>query len=67
MEISRRAEEIQRKLNGMGNYIEDLGSKLETLFRHIGNASNRISDVRTSFDNLKGYYTSVCRLEEVMK
>lgn len=62
-EISKRADEIQRKLNGMGNYIEDLGSKLETLFRHIGNASNRISDVRTSFDNLRSYYTSVCRME----
>lgn len=63
LEISKRADEIQRKLNGMGNYIEDLGSKLETLFRHIGNASNRISDVRTSFDNLRSYYTSVCRME----
>lgn len=63
LEISKRADEIQRKLSGMGNYIEDLESKLETLFRHIGNASNRISDVRTSFDNLRSYYTSVCRLE----
>ena len=63
LEISKRAEEIQRKLNGMGNYIDELGARLETLFRHINNASNNLPKVRQSFEELKGYYSTVCRLE----
>jgi len=65
LEISKRAEEIQRKLGEMGSYIDELGRNLDTLFGHVGRASNKISDVRSSFENLKGYYSSVCRLEEV--
>ena len=64
-EISRRAEEIQRKLGKMGHYIENLENDLETLFRHVGNASKKASDVRTSFSDLKSYYSSICRFEEV--
>ncbi|WP_290726583.1 DNA recombination protein RmuC [Archaeoglobus sp.] len=64
-EISRRAEEIQRKLGKMGQYIENLENDLETLFRHVGNASKKASDVRTSFSDLKSYFSSVCRFEEV--
>ena len=64
-EISRRAEEIQRKLGKMGHYIENLENDLETLFRHVGNASKKASDVRTSFSDLKSYYSAICRFEEV--
>ena len=64
-EISRRTEEIQRKLSEMGHYIENLEENLEILFRHVGNASKKASDVRTSFSNLKSFYSSVSRFEEV--
>jgi len=62
-EISERAEEIQRKMNTFGNYLEDLGGKLDTLFRHINNASSNVPKVQQSFGSLKAYYSSVCRLE----
>lgn len=64
-EISRRAEEIQRKLGKMGHFIENLESDLETLFRHVGNASKKASDVKTSFSDLKSFYSVICRFEEV--
>ncbi len=64
-EISRRADEIQRKLGKMGEHIDNLEENLETLFRHVGNASKKASDVRTSFGNLKSFYSSVCSFEEV--
>lgn len=64
-EISRRAEEIQRKLGEMERYIENLENDLETLYKHIGNASKKASDVKTSFNNLKSYYSAICRFEEV--
>ncbi|WP_456371204.1 DNA recombination protein RmuC [Geoglobus sp.] len=64
-EISKRTEEIQRKLSEMGHYIENLEENLEILFRHVGNASKKASDVRTSFSNLKSFYSSVCTFEEV--
>ncbi|RLI81451.1 DNA recombination protein RmuC [Archaeoglobales archaeon] len=62
-EISEKAEEIQRKMNTFGNYLEDLGGKLDTLFRHINNASSNVPKVQQSFGSLKAYYSSVCRLE----
>lgn len=65
VEISKRAEEIQRKLGEMGSYIDELGRNLETLFGHVSRASNKISDVRSSFGNLRSFYLSVCRFEEV--
>lgn len=65
LEISKRAEEIQRKMGEMGGYIDELGRNLETLFGHVNRASNKISDVRSSFDNLRSFYSSVCRFEEV--
>ncbi|KUK07728.1 MAG: Uncharacterized protein XD48_0063 [Archaeoglobus fulgidus] len=64
-EISRRADEIQKKLGKMGEHIDNLEENLETLFRHVGNASKKASDVRTSFGNLKSFYSSVCSFEEV--
>jgi len=64
-EISERANEMQRKLGKMGEYIKNLENNLETLFRHVGNASKKASDVGTSFNKLKSFYSSVCRFEEV--
>ena len=64
-EISRRAEEIQRKLREMERYIVNLENDLETLYKHIGNASKKASDVKTSFSNLKSYYSAICRFEGV--
>ena len=64
-EISRRAEEIQRKLGEMERYIENLENDLETLYKHIGNASKKASDVKTSFSNLRSYYSAICRFEGV--
>ena len=63
-EISKRAEEIQKKLGKLSEYINDLGRNLDTLFTHVNRASNKIADVKTSFDNLKSYYSSVFRFEE---
>ncbi len=62
-EISRRAEEIQRKLAGMGGHIDELESNLNTLIRHIQNAYNKTSDVKASLSNLKGYHASICNVE----
>jgi DNA recombination protein RmuC len=62
-EISEKAEEIQRKMNTFGNYLEDLGSKLATLFKHVNNASSNVPKVQQSFDRLNAYYSSVRSLE----
>jgi DNA recombination protein RmuC len=62
-EISEKAEEIQRKMNTFGSYLEDLEDKLTTLFRHVNNANNNIPKVQQSFGSLKDYYSSICRLE----
>jgi len=64
-EISKRAEDIQKKLVVMGEYIEDLGKNLDTLFGHVNRASNKIHDVKSSFDKLRNFHISVSGFEEV--
>ncbi len=63
-EISRRADEIQRKIEVLGNYISDVDSKFETLFKHVSNAYNNLPKVQQSMTSLKGYYSTIARLEE---
>ena len=50
-------------MNTFGNYLEDLGSKLSTLFKHVNNASSNVPKVQQSFDSLKAYYSAVKRLD----
>ncbi|NJE25054.1 DNA recombination protein RmuC [Thermococcus sp. MV5] len=64
-EISKRAEDIQKKLVMMGEYIEDLGRNLNTLFGHVNRASNKIHDVKSSFDKLRNFHIAVSGFEEV--
>ncbi len=63
-EISRRAEEIQKKIDVLGRYISDVDSKFETLSRHVSNAYNNLSRVQQSMASLKGYYSTIARFEE---
>ena len=64
-EISKRADEIQKKIEVIGNYISDVDSKFETLSRHVSNAYNNLPKVQQSIASLKGYYSTIASLEEV--
>ena len=62
-EISKRANEVQRKIYHLGTHIERLERALDTLFRHIRNSNNKIPEVERALDDLKLYYTSLSRFE----
>lgn len=62
-EISVRAEEIQRKIDIMGEYIKELEDKLETLFRHINHAYNSTSRVQQALLDLKRHYSRILERE----
>ncbi|MBE8540176.1 DNA recombination protein RmuC [Geoglobus acetivorans] len=64
-EISKRADEIQNKINVLGSYINDVDSRFETLSRHVSNAYSNLSKVQQSIASLKGYYSTIAKLEEV--
>ncbi|MCD6155255.1 MAG: DNA recombination protein RmuC [Candidatus Verstraetearchaeota archaeon] len=62
-EISKRANEVQRKIQHLGTHIENLERTLNILFRHVRNSSNKIPDVERALDDLKLYYNSLSRFE----
>lgn len=62
-EISKRASEVQRKIQTLGAYINELEGNLNTLFRHVRNANNKIPEVERALNNLTAYYTSLSRFE----
>ncbi|MEM0203816.1 MAG: DNA recombination protein RmuC [Archaeoglobaceae archaeon] len=62
-EISKSAEEIRKKIDELGHYLGGLEEKLDTLIRHINNASNNVPKVQQAFNSLKAFYSSLRDLE----
>lgn len=62
--ISRSAEEIRKKIDGLGIYLEGLGDKLDTLVKHISNASSNVPKVQQAFNSLKAFYSSLVSLRD---
>ncbi|EHR78043.1 hypothetical protein OCC_04270 [Thermococcus litoralis DSM 5473] len=62
-EISKRAEEVQRKINILGTYIKDLEDKFGTLTRHLNNANSNVHKVQQAINELKTYYSSLTTFE----
>ncbi|MEM3928556.1 MAG: DNA recombination protein RmuC [Archaeoglobaceae archaeon] len=64
-EISKSAERIQKSIDEFGKQLEDFEGNLETLLRHVTNASNNVPRVQKSFNNLRAFYSSLSNLKDL--
>lgn len=56
MEITKEAEVIQNKINGLSSVIDNFESEWSTLFSHINNAYRKSTTVESAFNNLKSEF-----------
>lgn len=63
-QLSRRAEEIQQKLQEISGSFSEFEDTWKTYRKHIKRAKDRSDDLEKSFENLKRDFDSVSRLEK---
>lgn len=64
LEISERAELIQRNLGRLSKALDELGGSWSTLLTHISNAYNKSTQVNDLYNRLKSVFEGITEQEE---
>ena len=65
LEISERAEQIQRNLGRLSKALDELGESWSTLQTHISNAYSKSSQVNELYNRLKSVFEGITEKEDV--
>ncbi|MGB9693533.1 MAG: DNA recombination protein RmuC [Fervidobacterium sp.] len=64
MEISEKAEQIQKNLGKLSASLQEVEDAWSTLYTHIKNAYNKASEVNEKHDRLKVTFEQITQIEE---
>ena len=67
MEISEKAEQIQKNLGKLSTSLKDVEKEWNTLYDHIKKAYNKAADVDQKQTHLKNVFEQITQIEETAK